>query len=207
MFLSFKGTQTWVIRDNYLLPYKVKSSADLPPSEGWQLGEPAFMGPIPAVRFIQDRKRSRGVVFETQERAWKQRRFPDAEVICNGERTAVHRSTLCAASPVFDAFSSSMQEGCAATYEIKESTPAAVEAMLCYIYTGEFNCPSHGIPEMEREPATALRGAGRAAPQGAIFATPDPPFRSVFHILGKSDGNAIRQQMRFASTARHIPEI
>ena len=35
-----------------------------------------------------------------------------------------------------------MQEGQSAAYEIKESSPAAVEAMLRYIYTGDFECPS-----------------------------------------------------------------
>ena len=51
---------------------------------------------------------------------------------------AVHRATLSAASPVFDAaFSSQMSEGNTATYEIKDT---AVEAMLRYIYIGDSDC-------------------------------------------------------------------
>ena len=54
---------------------------------------------------------------------------------------AVHRATLSAASPVFDAaFSSQMSEGNTATYEIEDSTPTAVEAMLRYIYIGDSDC-------------------------------------------------------------------
>lgn len=44
---------------------------------------------------------------------------------------------LAAVSPVFAAaFSSEMREGAGATYEIKDSTPDAVEAMLQLAYTG-----------------------------------------------------------------------
>ena len=53
----------------------------------------------------------------------------------------IDRATLSAASPVFDAaFSSQMSEGNTATYEIKDSTPTAVEAMLRYIYIGDSDC-------------------------------------------------------------------
>ena len=48
------------------------------------------------------------------------------------------RSALAASSPVFEAaFTSMMQQDESATYEIQDSTPEAVEAMLCFIYTGE----------------------------------------------------------------------
>lgn len=91
-------------------------------------------------------KRGKDFVCGVQEQAWKKRKFSDAEVVCEGVRTPVHRSTLCAASPVFDAaFSSAMREGQTAAYEIKGSSPAAVEALLCYIYIGEFDCPSEEL--------------------------------------------------------------
>lgn len=96
---------------------------------------------VPTVRCRN--KRASDFVCDVQDQAWKKRKFSDAEVICEGVRTAVHRSTLCAASPVFDAaFSSAMQEGQNAAYEIKDSSPAAVEAMLRFIYTGVLDCPS-----------------------------------------------------------------
>jgi len=72
------------------------------------------------------------------ENLWKQRKFTDAEVLCNGTRMPVHRSTLSAASPVFEAaFSSVMQEGKSAVYEITDSAPDIVEAMLNSVYTGD----------------------------------------------------------------------
>ena len=39
-----------------------------------------------------------------QERLWTQRRFTDAEVLAGNARFAVHRATLCAASPVSQVF-------------------------------------------------------------------------------------------------------
>jgi hypothetical protein len=102
---------------------------------------------LPLLRRISDsRKRKAEHMSGVMETAWKQRKFTDAEVICNGKRIPVHRSTLAAASPVFEAaFSSVMQEGASAVYEIKDSTPEAVEAMLHSVYTGE-------LPEVELLP-------------------------------------------------------
>ena len=68
---------------------------------------------------------------------WTNRRFTDAVVVIVGKRFAVHRSVLSEASPVFyRAFSGSMREASKACYEVKDSTPDAVEAMLKYVYTG-----------------------------------------------------------------------
>eukprot|EP00929_Paragymnodinium_shiwhaense_P093204 TRINITY_DN53347_c0_g1_i1.p1 TRINITY_DN53347_c0_g1~~TRINITY_DN53347_c0_g1_i1.p1 ORF type:complete len:304 (+),score=29.95 TRINITY_DN53347_c0_g1_i1:99-914(+) len=73
-----------------------------------------------------------------QERMWKKRKFTDAVVTCGTARFDVHRAALAAASHVFEAaFESSMREGRTAEYEIKDSTPAAVEAFLHFIYTGK----------------------------------------------------------------------
>ena len=48
----------------------------------------------------------------------------------------VHRCTLAAASPIFEAaFASALQEGESTVYAIKESTPDADEAMLRFVYT------------------------------------------------------------------------
>eukprot|EP00746_Dinoflagellata_sp_MGD_P081924 gnl/MRDRNA2_/MRDRNA2_32547_c0_seq1.p1 gnl/MRDRNA2_/MRDRNA2_32547_c0~~gnl/MRDRNA2_/MRDRNA2_32547_c0_seq1.p1 ORF type:complete len:232 (-),score=18.96 gnl/MRDRNA2_/MRDRNA2_32547_c0_seq1:261-956(-) len=79
-------------------------------------------------------------VVAVQERVWKERKFTDAVVVCDGQRFDVYRATLSAASPVFEvAFSSNMEEGRSAVYNIKESTPAAVESMLRFIYTGSIS--------------------------------------------------------------------
>ena len=85
-------------------------------------------------------------------RAWKQRKFTDAAVVCSEERIPVHRATLCAASPVFDAaFTSSMEEGASATYTVRDADPAAVEALLRFLYTG-----AACAPDAELEPAPLL---------------------------------------------------
>merc|ERR1711920_635675 len=75
---------------------------------------------------------------QVMEKVWKERKSTDAKVLCNGMQIQVHRCMLAAVSPVFEAaLSSVMQEGASAMYEIKDSTPEAVEAMLCSVYTGE----------------------------------------------------------------------
>ena len=108
------------------------------PEAGWttnNLGD----GEIPAPRINRGMAgRKRGPPSETDllTKVWKQRKFTDAEVLCEGQRIPVHRSTLIAASPVFEAaFTSAMREGESTVYEIKDSTPDAVEAMLCFVYT------------------------------------------------------------------------
>mmetsp|Transcript_27857 Transcript_27857/g.86745 ORF Transcript_27857/g.86745 Transcript_27857/m.86745 type:complete len:274 (+) Transcript_27857:49-870(+) len=129
--------------------YCAESTADEPPTEGW-VSLPAGLEPVPTVElFVSGKKRARQPVMGVQERVWKQRKFTDAEVVCGGVHMAVHRATLCAASPVLDAaFSSSMAEGKNSLYEIKDSTPEAVEAMLCYIYTGGSAFPVTQLPQL-----------------------------------------------------------
>ena len=136
----------WGIRrshgDGTLYQADVSQEMDLPPCDGFRICSDAAP-PSPVLRIVKPRqtKRGRDAVCVTQERAWKQRKFSDSEVVCSGVHIAVHRATLSAASPVFDAaFSSQMSEGNTATYEIKDSTPTAVEAMLRYIYIGDSDC-------------------------------------------------------------------
>eukprot|EP00929_Paragymnodinium_shiwhaense_P029365 TRINITY_DN16839_c0_g1_i1.p1 TRINITY_DN16839_c0_g1~~TRINITY_DN16839_c0_g1_i1.p1 ORF type:complete len:273 (+),score=52.30 TRINITY_DN16839_c0_g1_i1:149-967(+) len=95
--------------------------------------------PAPTVVFhmVRTRKSNCEYASALQERAWKKRRFTDAVVVCGDARFDVHRSTLSAASPVFEAaFASVMKEGETATYEVTNSDPAAVEAFLYFVYTG-----------------------------------------------------------------------
>eukprot|EP00747_Dinoflagellata_sp_TGD_P171288 gnl/TRDRNA2_/TRDRNA2_205025_c0_seq1.p1 gnl/TRDRNA2_/TRDRNA2_205025_c0~~gnl/TRDRNA2_/TRDRNA2_205025_c0_seq1.p1 ORF type:complete len:264 (+),score=63.57 gnl/TRDRNA2_/TRDRNA2_205025_c0_seq1:66-857(+) len=102
--------------------------------------------PAPTVAVEANKKRGPDIVTAVQERVWKQRKFTDAEVVSDGVRIPVHRATLAAASPVFEAaFSSAMQEGHLAVYEIKESQPAAVEAMLRHVYTGKLEAASEAL--------------------------------------------------------------
>lgn len=83
------------------------------------------------------RKRGRDTAAQRDARLWQERKFTDATVVCEGERFEVHRAVLCAASQVFErAFLGGLCEARSAVLEIGASAPAAVEAMLCYIYTG-----------------------------------------------------------------------
>ena len=69
-----------------------------------------------------------------QERVWKRLKYTDAAVVCEGVRFDVHRSTLSAASSVFEAaFDSHMKEGQDAVYEIQASTPVVVEGFLQFL--------------------------------------------------------------------------
>eukprot|EP00931_Biecheleriopsis_adriatica_P012200 TRINITY_DN113320_c0_g1_i1.p1 TRINITY_DN113320_c0_g1~~TRINITY_DN113320_c0_g1_i1.p1 ORF type:complete len:265 (-),score=37.12 TRINITY_DN113320_c0_g1_i1:40-834(-) len=154
LYLSFCppdciALQGWGIRkgiDSGTLYYH-SGEGEYPPVEGYRRGtvEQGGIPPMPTVHPVL-----RGVkrcADRMLERAWKDRKFTDAEIVCAGTRTAVHRVTLASASPVFDAaFSSAMSEGRNAVFEIKEASPAAVEAMLSYIYTGTLE---HSCAELE----------------------------------------------------------
>lgn len=99
------------------------------------------------IRKIAKRKRSLDNVRTLTERLWKQRKFTDAVVSCEGETFPVHRSILCAASSTLDAaFSSELEEGKTCVYDIKDSPKGAVEAMLQFIYTGVYECPANELP-------------------------------------------------------------
>jgi len=163
-FLTFKESGNiglgWAIRGelkNKSL-YHATGDSDLPPCGGWQLvvgGSDNPRMPLPTVQAFscvdQSVRRKRSNVEMIQERAWKQRRFSDAYIVCNDVRTDVHRVILCAASPVFDAaFSSAMAEGHSAIYEIKDATPAVVDAMLSHIYTGVLQCEGSDLPDLFR---------------------------------------------------------
>lgn len=73
-------------------------------------------------------------------RAWKKRRFTDFTLICQGHELPCHRSILAEASEVFEAaISINMQEARERRMVVEDAEPAQVEAMLCYVYTGEVN--------------------------------------------------------------------
>jgi len=123
--------------------YLTRESGTRPPGTGWSSNHTGSQHPAPVVEYdgallvLRQKPGCPNNVLNVQERVWKQRKFTDALVICAGERFEAHRSTLSAASPVFEAaFASSMLEGLHAQYEIKDSTPQAVEGMLRFIYTG-----------------------------------------------------------------------
>lgn len=70
------------------------------------------------------------------ESLWTKRAFTDATVICGQKRFPVHRCVLASVSPFFaKAFLSELREGVEASVTIKDATPAAVEALLQYLYT------------------------------------------------------------------------
>jgi len=68
-------------------------------------------------------------------RLWKDQSFSDASVSCGARLFPVHCLVLVAASPVFATmFASRMQETATRTLNIVDFSPAAVEAMLEFIY-------------------------------------------------------------------------
>lgn len=122
--------------------YCIESRDSLPPCGQWNGGLrcQASKTDVAFVNVYLPRGLAFNDVVAVQQRVFASRKFSDACIICCGERIPVHRAVLSAASDVFDAaFSSSMCEGIEASYEIKESSPVAVEAMLRYIYTGEID--------------------------------------------------------------------
>ena len=88
-------------------------------------------------------------VDESHEMPWKRRRFTDVEVTCGDKTFSAHRSTLACRSDVFfTAFESSFAEARTATYDIKNSSPEAVETMLYYMYTGHFNVKQEELADL-----------------------------------------------------------
>eukprot|EP00929_Paragymnodinium_shiwhaense_P029366 TRINITY_DN16839_c0_g1_i3.p1 TRINITY_DN16839_c0_g1~~TRINITY_DN16839_c0_g1_i3.p1 ORF type:complete len:315 (+),score=41.28 TRINITY_DN16839_c0_g1_i3:111-947(+) len=135
--LSPKSVNAWYIESpnqNKNMVY-VTLNAD----EGKWICRSSSDAPAPTVVFHMRRTRKANGEYTSalQEQAWKKRRFTDAVVTCGDSRFDVHRSTLSAASPVFEAaFASVMKEGETAKYEVTNSDPAAVEAFLYFVYTG-----------------------------------------------------------------------
>lgn len=130
------GTQ-WSMydADGRLMYYSSQGDA-LPPTTGWCFATGCT--PRPKIKYHRPCSYSS----EVQERVWKKRRFTDAVVVCEGQRFDVYRATLSAASSVFEAaFESPMKEGETSLYEIRDSTPAAVEALLFFLHTGKMVVP------------------------------------------------------------------
>lgn len=76
---------------------------------------------------------------------WRDRSFPDAVVTCDQVRFDVHRAVL-VQNPVFkQGLSGSMVEARTAEFDIKDSQPDAVEALLRHIYTGETDTPKSAL--------------------------------------------------------------
>lgn len=88
-------------------------------------------------------------VDESHEMPWKRRRFTDVEVTCGDKTFSAHRSTLACRSDVFfTAFESSFAEARTATYDIKNSSPEAVETMLYYMYTGHLKVKQEELADL-----------------------------------------------------------
>ena len=80
-------------------------------------------------------KCKRGLALEDvaahQKKLWENKAFSDAIVTCAGTRFPVHRAILAVASPVFErGFSGDMQEGQTAYFNIRDSTPMAVDCAI-----------------------------------------------------------------------------
>jgi len=74
----------------------------------------------------------------TAKKLWQQRAFPDVQVVAScGTTFNVHRALLAAASPVFEAaWRQPLRESEERSLHI-EAHAEAVEALLCFIYTGQ----------------------------------------------------------------------
>jgi len=159
-----RGSGFWMMRvdgqtrDNGFF-YRRTADCKSPPTSGWVCNFPKSGLTVPTVQVYDPvscrtstgtvRKRSLEAVAGVQESVWKHRRFTDATIVCGQVRLEVHRSTLAAASPVFEAaFGSLMKEGTTAVYEINDVSPSAVEAMLRYIYTGTSSAAADDQPQL-----------------------------------------------------------
>merc|ERR1712032_934224 len=125
-------------------------SRPLPPCTGWkQNWASQHLDDVRVCGYNKSLKRKEKMCVDLCERAWKERKFTDAEIVCNDIHFPVHRMVLCAVSVVFHAaFSSNMQEGKAASYEIRDSEPGIVEEMLRFLYTGDTNFSNSVLPSL-----------------------------------------------------------
>ena len=114
---------------------------------GYVVGKMAFH--LKTDMYTAAKKRGVENVQAIQERVWKRHKYADAVVVCEGVRFDVHRSTLSAASSVFEAaFDSHMKEGQDAVYEIQASTPVVVEGFLQFLHTGSENVAEEGLVDL-----------------------------------------------------------
>ena len=127
---------------------------------------PVLRPAAPLEQMIGNISKKRTVV-ETLERAWKSRKFCDAEIVCADIRIPVHRATLSAASVVFDAaFSSHMAEGESSTHEVKDKSHTAVEAMIRHVYIWSLECQGGDLPDvLDLAVQYEIDGLGSAAAQ------------------------------------------
>lgn len=123
------------------------------PLTAWGLNWDEVPAPSPEIRVVENESRKRrrrcGALGYRDERNWNARKFTDGVIVCGATRIEVHRATLCAASPVFDAaFSSVLREGQTAEYSLDDTSPEAAEAMLRHIYIGDTDAPASLLPEL-----------------------------------------------------------
>lgn len=75
---------------------------------------------------------------DASRRLWVERRFTDAEVVCEGRSFHVHRAVLCAKSRAFAGlFEGGGRESRTARVDMSGEDPAAVAALLEHAYTAE----------------------------------------------------------------------
>lgn len=91
---------------------------------------------------------------EGNRRLWTDRRFTDAEVVCDGRTFPVHRSVLCARSRAFVAmFEGGGRESTTARVDMSGEDPQAVAALLEHAYTAELAAgadPTRLLPLADR---------------------------------------------------------
>eukprot|EP00929_Paragymnodinium_shiwhaense_P055839 TRINITY_DN27952_c0_g1_i1.p1 TRINITY_DN27952_c0_g1~~TRINITY_DN27952_c0_g1_i1.p1 ORF type:complete len:297 (+),score=65.66 TRINITY_DN27952_c0_g1_i1:44-934(+) len=76
---------------------------------------------------------------QLMDNVWKKRRYTDFKIMCGDQEIECHRAILAGASSVFEAAlaNSQLAEAREQKMEIKDFEPAAVRAMVTFLYTGE----------------------------------------------------------------------
>merc|ERR1712216_615665 len=74
----------------------------------------------------------------TYSNLWTEKRFTDAEVLCEDLRLPVHRAVLCSRSQPFAfLFEGRGKEAASAQVDLSGEDPSAVSSLIEHIYTGK----------------------------------------------------------------------
>merc|ERR1712232_262924 len=140
-------------------------------------GMQSFVG---ALEYHVLQTRSVDHTVSTAAELWRRRPFPDAQVVAHdGTTFAVHRAILASASPVLEAtWRQPLRESEERLLRI-DADAESVEALLCYMYTGQenANCDPgemlslahlYGLPQLVK--SSALRLASQVTASNAVAA-------------------------------------
>lgn len=80
------------------------------------------------------------------EKLWRTGQYSDLTITCNGSQWKVHKAIVCLASDFFKACCNNFKEASSGVIDLPGDRADAVNALLKYIYTADYNGPRYPEP-------------------------------------------------------------